>query len=375
VSVAIGLPNVSIGINVPVYPEMEPVPGYPVYYAPGMSSNYFFYDGMYWVYQGDLWYASSWYNGPWGLVAAEDVPVFVLRIPVGYYRQPPQYFIGWQLDASPRWGEHWGPEWEHRRSGWDQWNRNSTPAAAPLPAYQRQYSGARYPRAEQQRVLQGQSDHYQPRDSQVRQQVQAERTRSAATADQRGAQAGSQEVRQQVQGERARNAPTPDQRGAQTGSQEVRQQVQGERARNAPTPDQRGASAGTQARSQVVNPKPQGDVPADSQPAVHPAPPVAQRPQAPQQRAESRQAPVATQAPPQGQPAQRPQQAVAQHQDPAPAPHGENAGPQAKEPQRDEPRGPGPGQQQGAERGQSRGPGPSQQQGAEKSGDRGQEPH
>jgi hypothetical protein len=53
VSVGVGLPGVSIGINLPVYPELVPVPGYPVYYAPGMNSNYFFYDGMYWVYQGD----------------------------------------------------------------------------------------------------------------------------------------------------------------------------------------------------------------------------------------------------------------------------------------------------------------------------------
>ena len=68
VSVGIGLPGVSIGINLPVYPQLVRVPGYPVYYAPQMNSNYFFYDGLYWVYQGDNWYASSWYNGPWGLV-------------------------------------------------------------------------------------------------------------------------------------------------------------------------------------------------------------------------------------------------------------------------------------------------------------------
>ena len=60
VSVGIGLPGVSIGINLPVYPELVPVPGYPVYYAPRVSSNYFFYDGLYWVYQSDNWYASSW---------------------------------------------------------------------------------------------------------------------------------------------------------------------------------------------------------------------------------------------------------------------------------------------------------------------------
>ena len=57
--------SLSIGINnVPAYPELVPVPGYPVYYASQMNSNYFFYDGEYWVYNGDNWYASRWYNGP-----------------------------------------------------------------------------------------------------------------------------------------------------------------------------------------------------------------------------------------------------------------------------------------------------------------------
>ena len=77
-SVGIGLPGVSIGINLPVYPELVPVPGYPVYYAPQVNSNYFFYDGVYWVYEQDNWYTSSWYNGPWQLVAPEVVPLFVL---------------------------------------------------------------------------------------------------------------------------------------------------------------------------------------------------------------------------------------------------------------------------------------------------------
>src|SRR5882672_1694745 len=89
IGIGINVPGVSIGINLPAYPQLVPVPGYPVYYAPDMQSNYFFYDGMYWVCQGDNWYASSWYNGPWGLVAPAVVPVFVLRVPVRYYRQPP----------------------------------------------------------------------------------------------------------------------------------------------------------------------------------------------------------------------------------------------------------------------------------------------
>ena len=137
VSIGIGFPNVSIGINVPAYPRLVRVPGYPVYYAPQLQANFFFYDSLYWVYQDDNWYASSWYNGPWGLVSPDAVPVYILRIPVRYYRQPPAYFHGWRADAPPRWGDHWGRDWEQRRSGWDQMEPprcSSTCAAADLPA-------------------------------------------------------------------------------------------------------------------------------------------------------------------------------------------------------------------------------------------------
>ncbi len=163
VSVGLAVPGVSIGIDVPVYPQLVPVPGYPVYYAPQLNSNYFFYDGAYWVYDQDNWYSSAWYNGPWNLVSPDLVPLFVLRVPVSYYRRPPVYFRGWRSDAPPRWGEHWGRSWEQRRRGWDHWNRGSVPRPAPLPIYQRQYSGNRYPRGEQQRTLQSQNYRYQQR--------------------------------------------------------------------------------------------------------------------------------------------------------------------------------------------------------------------
>jgi len=172
VSVGIGFPGVSIGINLPSYPQLVRVPGYPVYYAPRLNSNFFFYDGMYWVYQGDNWYASSWYNGPWGLVAPAVVPLYILRVPVRYYRQPPVYFGGWRADAPPRWGEHWGREWEQQRGGWDRWNHSAVPAPAPLPSYQRQYAGDRYPRVEEQHALRSQNYRYQPHDVVVREHYQ-----------------------------------------------------------------------------------------------------------------------------------------------------------------------------------------------------------
>jgi hypothetical protein len=173
VSIGIGLPGVNIGINLPLLPELVPVPGYPVYYAPQVNANYFFYDGMYWVYQNDNWYASSWYNGPWGLVDPLVVPEFMLRIPVGYYRHPPAYFRGWRADAAPHWGNHWGHGWAQQRSGWNRWDRRSAPASAPLPHYQRQFTGNRYPgQVEQQHAIRSQNYRYQPHETIVRQHFQ-----------------------------------------------------------------------------------------------------------------------------------------------------------------------------------------------------------
>jgi len=175
VSIGIGLPGVSIGINLPVFPELVRIPAYPVYYAPRINANYFFYDGMYWVFQENNWYASSWYNGPWRVVAPEYLPFYILRIPVRYYRQPPLYFRGWQPKAPPRWGDHWGRDWAQKRSGWDNWNRRAVPRPAPLPVYQRKYSGDRYPHMERQNKLQRERYRYQPRSSIVRKHYQEHR--------------------------------------------------------------------------------------------------------------------------------------------------------------------------------------------------------
>ena len=170
VGVGISMPGINVGISMPAYPQLVPVPGYPVYYAPSANSNYFFYDGAYWVYQGDNWYSSNWYNGPWQSVGPEYVPLYVLRVPVRYYRQPPVYFRGWRADAPPRWGDHWGHDWEDRRRGWNQWDRHAVPNAAPLPVYQRAYSGDRYPHAaEQQRAVRVENYRYQPREVVVQQ--------------------------------------------------------------------------------------------------------------------------------------------------------------------------------------------------------------
>ena len=186
IGIGIGIPNLTIGINVPAYPQLVPVPGYPVYYAPQVNGNFFFYDGMYWVYQNDNWYASTWYNGPWGLVDPLAVPVPILRVPVSYYRVPPPYFRGWAPNAAPHWGQHWGHDWSQKRHGWNQRQPGHAPAAAPLPAYQRQYARDRYPQAEQQHVIRNQQYKYQPHEPVVRQHYQRQGGQGAGEHGQGG---------------------------------------------------------------------------------------------------------------------------------------------------------------------------------------------
>ncbi len=238
VSVGVWLPGVSIGINMPVYPTLVVVPGYPVYYAPQLNSNYFFYDGMYWVYQGDNWYASSWYNGPWVLVAPDVVPVYILRVPVRYYRQPPVYFRAWSPNAPPRWGQHWGAAWEQRRRGWDNWNRSAVPPAAPLPVYQRQYAGDRYPHVEQQPVLQSQHYRYKPRDPVVQQHYHAQRTQSApATSAQASKGAPKDRVTPTQDPAQRAASPAPRDQSLQKGSGDAQRPV------TAQAPPQQGGAA------------------------------------------------------------------------------------------------------------------------------------
>jgi hypothetical protein len=285
VSIGIGLPNLSIGINLPMYPTLAPVPGYPVYYAPEVSGNYFFYDSMYWVYQDDNWYASSWYNGPWGFVEPMSVPLYVLRIPVRYYRQPPAYFRGWQPNAPPRWGQHWGNDWENRRSGWDKWNRRTVPARAPQPTYQRQYSGDRYPRIEQQRELRNQSYRYQPRDKAVRQHIEQQKTppppqrgREHEPQGRNPRQMEQQRPEQRQQGAPANQHTQPPQRGGE----EAQRVNPGQTA-----PQQRGPAQHEQ--KQQPAPQQREQQAPRQQPAVQQREQQAPRQQGQEQRQEKRQ--------------------------------------------------------------------------------------
>lgn len=197
VSVTYSIPGVSFGLNLGGYPVLQRIPGYPVYYAPRLDRNYFFYDGLYWVLEDDTWYTSSWYNGPWGRVDPFYVPDYLLRVPVRYYRRAPAYFRGWRADAPPRWDEHWGRSWYERRQDWDRWDRRSSPAAAPLPSYQRNYRGDRYPGPSAQGDLHIRNYRYQPREAVSREHFRERRQEAESSRARREAGAREQRQRQQ----------------------------------------------------------------------------------------------------------------------------------------------------------------------------------
>jgi len=157
-----------IHLSIGAYPQLVPIPGYPVYYAPDLGRNYFFYDGLYWVYHHDRWFASDWYDGPWEVVDAFDVPLFILRIPVRYYADPPPYFHAWDRDRAPRWHEYWGRDWADAHRGWDRFDRRDVPPLAPLPDYQRRYQGDRYPSRGERDDLRSEHYRYRPQDPSAR---------------------------------------------------------------------------------------------------------------------------------------------------------------------------------------------------------------
>jgi hypothetical protein len=211
VSIGISIPGVSIGIYQPVYPELVLVPGYPVYYAPRAHTNYFFYDGLYWVYHDDHWYSSAWYDGPWDLVDPYYVPLFVLRVPVRYYVRPPVYFHGWVVMAPPRWDLHWGPRWAQHRRGWDHWDRRVAWAPAPPPRYQRNYHGEHYPRPEPQRARRDRHYRYEPRDADVRQYYHQRQTPRSQAPGQQGRPEAAHAQNPQRQRDAAEQRPAPEQ--------------------------------------------------------------------------------------------------------------------------------------------------------------------
>ena len=104
--------RINLGINLPGPPALVAVPDMQVMYAPGVSANYFFYGGQYYVYNNGGWYVSRQHNGPWAVVAPEYVPRPILTVPVRYYRHAPGEWRHASRGGPPPWAHGWGRRWD-----------------------------------------------------------------------------------------------------------------------------------------------------------------------------------------------------------------------------------------------------------------------
>lgn len=80
--------NVNINLGPPVVvaepPAVALIPGFGVYFVPGVEVDLFFYGGYWWSPRGDRWYRARGYNGPWVVVGRRAVPAQVIRVPRDY---------------------------------------------------------------------------------------------------------------------------------------------------------------------------------------------------------------------------------------------------------------------------------------------------
>jgi hypothetical protein len=86
--------KINIGLGVPPIvltapPQLVVVPGTPVYYAPDVSANLFFYKGRYYTVANSVWSMAPAYGGPWTVIQIGQVPAPVVAVPVEYYKIPP----------------------------------------------------------------------------------------------------------------------------------------------------------------------------------------------------------------------------------------------------------------------------------------------
>jgi hypothetical protein len=89
INIGLGVPAVPPPIVLTTPPQLVVVPGTPVYYAPDVSANLFFYKGRYYTVANGVWLMALAYNAPWAVIQIGKVPPPVLAVPVEYYKIPP----------------------------------------------------------------------------------------------------------------------------------------------------------------------------------------------------------------------------------------------------------------------------------------------
>jgi hypothetical protein len=120
--------NVGINVGAPAYaappvviaspPEFVAPPQLGFYVALGVPYDLYYLSGSYYLFRGNTWYSSHYYNGPWVTVHYSNVPYGLRKYPaqrIHYYRD--NYYKNYQKQ-----GRH---DYRHFRPQHHQWNEGS----------------------------------------------------------------------------------------------------------------------------------------------------------------------------------------------------------------------------------------------------------
>ena len=91
-------------------PAVVLIPGTPVYYAPDVGIDLFFYSGRWYRKHNGYWYRATYYNGPWAYMSAQRVPTVLVHLPPDYYNVLP----GHQRIPYGQLKKHW-KKWDKER--------------------------------------------------------------------------------------------------------------------------------------------------------------------------------------------------------------------------------------------------------------------
>jgi len=94
-------------------PRLALVPRLPVYYAPSLPYNFFYYDGRYFTYDDGGWSWAVSSRGPWIAIELGRVPQPILSVPVAYYKAPPGHWKK-HRQGPPPWASH-GRKHKHKK--------------------------------------------------------------------------------------------------------------------------------------------------------------------------------------------------------------------------------------------------------------------
>jgi len=122
VSVHIGIGAPLPTVVVPAPPAVVVIPGTPVYYAPDVGIDLFFYSGRWYRKHDGHWYIATYYNGPWAYLPAARVPTVFVNLPGGSYNIPPghQRIPYGQLKKHwKKWDKEHRKHWKHRHEDGD----------------------------------------------------------------------------------------------------------------------------------------------------------------------------------------------------------------------------------------------------------------